>query len=253
MSGGRRGLGPRRPRQRSHHSGEVGEPRKSDLPRRGAVPLRNPQQRRVAREPSGALDPAQRAVGEHADAALHALADQTAAQRTVLPRIQLDLHRGADLGDPAVALQRRESANAGRERHPRIGRVQLVEVDALDAESAPAGGARGGEVARPPVRNPAAAGAREPALGSNAHARGVARPARERAGDEPLVVAELAVARRVDVGGVEQGDAGVECRVQHGDGARLVDVARRQPHAADGDLWTSGPRYRRRGIHPVEF
>ena len=79
----------------------------------------------------------------------------------VLPDAQLHLHRGdlgdapglldlsdghvaeADRLDEPVALQRVERADARRERSSRIGRVQLVEVNALDAERAPAGLARG--------------------------------------------------------------------------------------------------------------
>ena len=45
--------------------------------------------------------------------------------------------------DEPVALQRGERPHAGGERRARIGRVELIELDALDAERAPARFARG--------------------------------------------------------------------------------------------------------------
>ena len=96
----------------------------------------------------------------------------------------------------AVALQRRERADAGRERRARIGRVQLVEVDALDAERAPAGLARGEQMARAAVGDPAPVRPRQPALGGDADARSIAAPRRERAGDQPLVVPALGLVQQ---------------------------------------------------------
>ena len=133
-----------------------------------------------------------------------------------------------------------ERAHAGGERRPRVGRVELVEVDALDAEGAPARLAGGGQVARAAVRHPAAARAgSSPPLVATRTARRVAAPGRERARDQPLVVAGVARVQAVGVGGVEQGDAGVEGRVQRRERAGVVAVRLgREPHAADGQRLT---------------
>ena len=129
--------------------------------------------------------------------------------RVVVPHAQLDLHGGdlrdaprlfdladgdvaqADRLDQAVALQRRERAHARRQRRARIGRVELIEIDALDAERSPAGLAGGGQMARAAVRHPAAARARQAALGRDDDAPGDRRSTRERARDQPLVVPDV--------------------------------------------------------------
>ena len=110
-----------------------------------------------------------------------AVLDDAAEDGGVVPDAQLDLHRRRSSAirrassiwptvtlqrpmrvDQAVALQRRQRAHAGRQRRARIGRVQLIEVDALDAERAPAGLARGrrgvARGRRRPSARPAASG-----------------------------------------------------------------------------------------------
>ena len=93
----------------------------------------------------------------------------------VVPDAQLDLHGGdlrdaprfLDLSDVHVAetdrldQRRRVSERASArtlvdKRRSRIGRVELIEMDAVDAERAPAGLARGDEMTRAPVRDPVA-------------------------------------------------------------------------------------------------
>ena len=64
-----------------------------------------------------------------------------------------------------------ERAHARRQRRARIGRVQLIELDALDAEGPPARLARRREVARAAVGIPLAAGPGHAALGRHDDAR----------------------------------------------------------------------------------
>ena len=138
--------------------------------------------------------------------------------------------------DQAVALQRGQRADAGRERRARVGRMELIEMDAVDAERAPAGLARGGEMARASVGDPGAVRTRQAAFGRHPDARAVAVPAAERASDQALVVTGLAGIPAVGVRGVEEIDAGIEGRVQHGQRARLVAIALRgEAHAAHAD------------------
>ena len=167
-----------------------------------------------------------------------------------MPRAQLDLH-GRNVGelpgfldladvdvaqsdaiDVAVALQRRQRADARGERRSRVRRVELVEVDALDAERPPARLAGLDQMARPSVRLPRAVRPRESALGGHTNARPVPVPRVECPGDETLVVSGLAFVEAVGVRRVEERDAGVEGRVQDGDAATLVTIGDRgQTHA----------------------
>ncbi len=120
-----------------------------------------------------------------------AACDHPVQDVVVLPDAQFHLHR-RDLGDApglldlsdvhvaqtdrvdvAIALQGVERAHARRERHTWIRRVQLVEVNAIDAERAAAGLARGGQVARPAVRHPAALRTCKTAFGRHAKSRSV--------------------------------------------------------------------------------
>ena len=92
------------------------------------------------------------------------------------------------------------------------------------------------QVARAAVGDPAALGARQPALRRDDDPRAVAVPGCERPGDQPLVVAGLARVEAVGVGAVEEVDPRVEGRVQQRDGRRVVAVGLgRQPHAAEAE------------------
>jgi hypothetical protein len=233
-----------------------------DLGGRHAVALGDLPQERVLLDAPRARHSAQRAVREQQEALGLAPLGDPAAQRLVLPGAQLDLD-GRDLGDAQrflelagrhvaepdalhqpVATQGGQRAHAGGERHPRVRSVELVEVDALDPQRAQARLARAGQVPGPAVGDPAAVGAGQAALGRDPDARPVARPGRERPGDQPLVVARLALVERVRVGRVEERDPGVERRVERGQAARLVPAwIRGEAHAPDreGGL-RHGPR-----------
>ena len=66
------------------------------------------------------------------------------------------------------------------------------------------------------VRQTAAAGRPDDtALGGHGDARAVSRPAGERLGDQPLVVSDVVLIETVDVGRVEERDAGIEGGPQH--------------------------------------
>ena len=146
----------------------------------------------------------------------------------------------ADLLDEAALLERGQRAHARGQRRARIWRVELIEVDALDAERAPARLTGGGQVTGASVGNPAPARPREATLGRHAHPRGVAAPGRERTCDQALVVPDLARVPAVGIRGVDQGDAGVEGGVQRGQRARLVTVGRGgQAHRSHGERGTT--------------
>ena len=70
-----------------------------------------------------------------------------------------------------------ERADAVRQRHGGIGRVQLVEVDALDPQRREGPLAGGAELLRAAVGVPAPAGAHQPALGGHDDLVAVAAPA----------------------------------------------------------------------------
>ncbi len=153
----------------------------------------------------------------------------------LLELLQADVAETDALDEPR-ALERGESAHAGGERRARVGRVELVERDALDSERAPARLAGGDQVARAAVGHPAALGPHEPALRRGDDPRTVAVPGCERPGDQPLVVAGLARVEAIGIGAVEKVDPRVEGRVQQRDGRRVVAAGRgRQPHAAEAE------------------
>ncbi len=58
------------------------------------------------------------------------------------------------MADPAHALQLRERADRLRERHFRIGHVQLVEIDALELEAPEAAFERAAQMLGPSVLPP---------------------------------------------------------------------------------------------------
>ena len=86
--------------------------------------------------------------------------------------------------------------------------MQLVQIDPLDAECGEAPLARVPKVFRATVRFPASAGPGQSAFRRDANARAVARPGRERARDQALVVAALVLVQAVCVGRIEKVDAG---------------------------------------------
>ena len=148
---------------------EIQQPGDGDLERCRARD--SPRDRRAADRigPAPPLRSADRAIREQRDAVRDAVLGHAVQKVLVLPDAQLDLNR-RDLGDVPglldladvhiaeanrldvpIPLERRERADAGRERRSRIGGVQLIQVDALDAERAPArlaGGDRGAAPAR---------------------------------------------------------------------------------------------------------
>ena len=98
------------------------------------------------------LGTAERPVREQADPVVDAIPDDAAQHVGVVPWVQLHLHARdvddrarlrdlsdgdvaeADLFDQPLPLQRAERAHARRQRRARIGRVQLIQGDPLDAE-----------------------------------------------------------------------------------------------------------------------
>ena len=157
---------------------------------------------------------AERRVREQADPVGDAVRRDAAQQVVVVPETQLDLN-GVDLGDASgflnlsdgdvaqtdagdetVALQRCERAHTGRQRHARVRCVQLIEVDAIDAERPPARLAGGDEMARTAIGDPASLRTSQAALGGDDDARAVAVPAGERARNQPLVVSGVVPSRQ---------------------------------------------------------
>ncbi len=97
--------------------------------------------------------------------------------------------------DLAGIAQFRERPDLLFERHVRIDRVQLVEVDAIDLQAPQAALARGFEVFGPSVAHPAAARAHVPAFGRQHETRGIRV---QRLGDLDLVDVGTVGVRRVD-------------------------------------------------------
>ena len=114
--------------------------------------------------------------------------------------------------------------------------MELVQIDAVDAERTTARIAGGREMPSAAVGDPPALRTREAALGGDPNRRPVACPRRQGACDEPFVVTGLAVVQAIGVRGVEEVDAGVERGVQHCDRAVVVSfVLGGEAHAADSD------------------
>ncbi len=211
--------------------------------------------------PAPPLRSTDRAIREQRDAVRDAVLGHAVQDVVVLPDAQLDLNR-RDLGDASglfdltdvhiaeanrldvpVPFERRERADAGCERRSRIGGVQLVQVDALDAERPPARLAGCDEVSRPPVGCPPAVGPRESTFGGDSNARAIAGPGRDGASDQPLVVPDVVRIEAVGVGRVEEREAGIERRVQNAHRPRIIALAvGRQAHAANGKA-RAGRRY----------
>ena len=146
-------------------------------------------------------------------------------------REMLAIHvRQADLEELAFVAQLDERADRLLEGHLRIGCVQLVQVDGVDAEPAQAGVAHASEVFGPAVgrehrrsRRPRSEGARDEAtFGRDEHVVGVGN---ERLGDD-LLTRPVAV----DVGGVDELHAEVD-RAPHQLRRRLTRT--HHPHRAE--------------------
>ena len=119
------------------------------------------------------------------------------------------------MGDLALAPESRELAHAVLEAHVRVGGVELVDADAVDAEGDEARLAGLAQVLGPGVARPGSAGPLEASL--RGHDDRGRRLLAQGPRDEALVVSDVAVVEAVDVGGVDQGDAGVERRVDRAD------------------------------------
>ena len=144
--------------------------------------------------------------------------------------------RGSRLGKPDMADIARlhevlDGAHRLLDRHGRVDAGRHVEVDPVRAEALQAVGAGGLDGGRPGIE------ADEAAVGSALRAElhlqeDLAPPAGQGFPDQKLVVAHA-----VEVAGVEDGDAGVEGRVDCCDALgpvrRPIDV--RHPHAAEAD------------------
>ena len=147
----------------------------------------------------------------------------------------------SDLGEPdrarlAGVHQLGHRADAVLDRHPRIGAVQLVEVDVVHPETAQARVARGADVLRAAV-HPA-----QRLVLRVAHDAALGREDDLRAPPPDGLPHQLLVREwPVHVGGVEQRDAQVERAVDGGDRLRFVrrpvELAHAHaPEAEGGDL-----------------
>ena len=122
--------------------------------------------------------------------------------------------------------------------------MQLIEIDAIDTDRAPARLARGDEIARTAIGDPASLRTSQTALGGDTDARAIAVPAAEGARNQPLVVSGVVRIEAVRIGGVEERHAGIQCRVKDAHGSRVVAVRRgRQPHTAHANHATGRQRW----------
>ena len=111
-----------------------------------------------------------------------------------------DLPRRSQLGQHAHALVK---GNIG------VGGVELIEVDPVDRQGLERAVARHAQMLGPGVVMPMAVGAHEATLGGHHDLVPRPGPARQRAGNEPLVVPYLALMQAVSVGRVDEGSAAV--------------------------------------------
>ena len=131
-------------------------------------------------------------------------------------------------------------AIASRVDHGAVGPVPLVEVDHVDPEVAQRLLHRDPQVGHRPVAAPLLALAPgDAALGGDHDVVAVAAVGGHGLADQGLVVAHGVPGRGVDVGGVDQGDAGVQRGVDGRDGLRLVGidlvVVHRHRHRTEAD------------------
>jgi len=229
----------------------------------------NVAQHSVARGSAPTALAAERPMREDRDVVREAILDHAAEDRVVAPHAELDLDgrdrrdgaRLLDLPDVDVAQANRldepvapqclERTGARRQRRARIGRVQLIEVDAIDAERPPARLARGDEMARTAIGDPASLRTSQTALGGDTDARAIAVPAAEGARNQPLVVSGVVRIEAVRIGGVEERHAGIQCRVKDAHGrvssrsaavdSRIQPMPITRPAVSDGH--TTAERY----------
>src|SRR5699024_4918357 len=142
----------------------------------------------------------------------------------------LDVRVGdADLADQALLLQDGERLDPRGVADAAVRAVPVIEVHRVGVERRQRGLEGGAEVGGGAVAATALGRACDAALGGDRHLRAVPVPAAQRLGDDLLVVPHGVPAGGVDVGGVEQGDAGVESGVDGGHGA-LVRGGFAAPH-----------------------
>src|SRR5262245_1911205 len=127
------------------------QPRERDFLRARAMPFRNSRERWILGCAAGTLRTAERPMRDQADLVRRAVFGDAAQHVLVVPDAELDLH-GRDLANPprlfdvsdghvaesdvldeALALERRERADARGQGRSRIDRVQLIESNPADA------------------------------------------------------------------------------------------------------------------------
>ena len=112
--------------------------------------------------------------------------------------------------------------------------MQLIKGEAREVERAQARLARRGQVPGTAIRDPVALRPRQPTLGRDDDARPIAGPRPQRRGNEALVVTDIAVVVTVGIGGIDERDAGLECRVEdRRRGGGIPIGGGREPHAAE--------------------
>src|ERR687897_248603 len=250
-------------RNRQHHRRAREQPGQRDPGRRGVVLAGDPVERPTApcqvsggeREPRdetdaellAALEDVVRAAVLEVVAVLHRHDCDDRAR----PLELVDRHvRDPDVPDFALVLQLLHRSNGVLQRHLRVGRMQLVDVDPLQPEPAQAALARLLQVLRAAVARPLPRpGAQETALRGDHQPVGIRV---ERLGDQ--VLTHLGPVR---VGRVDQVDA--ELNDAPKDPFRLVrilgrapDAPSRDPHSAEAETVDLEVPADREGVHPAD-
>ncbi len=244
-------LEPARSGNRNDERREVGEPRQRNLTRGRVVMVSDAAQHGIGGHTVATLRPAQWSIRQDRDVVRQAVLDDTAGHRRVVADAERDLHRvdrddaaglldladgdvaQADAFDQAVAFERGKRPDARGQRRSRVGCMQLVEREPIDAERTTTGAGRFREMTAAAVGDPLPIGPAQPALRGNDDDRSIAMPCGDRFGNQPLVIAGLGVVMAVGVGGVEQRDSAGERRVQRRDRGGPVAIGRgRETHAA---------------------
>ena len=209
-------------------------------------------QDRLITHPRVAAMAADWAVGEKCDVVGGAVGDDSVFERLGVKWVEAILHahnraellgrfdlvdvdvRQPDVFDLPSRLQVDQRSHAVSEGDVVVWSVKLVEVDALRAEGDEALFARFLEMVRSAVGGPVAPRSLQAAF--RCHQDPSPGSLYQGFGDQPFVVTDVGIVDAIDVGGVDEGDAGVNRCPDDLEALRLVRAtADRERHAAQTD------------------
>ncbi len=122
----------------------------------------------------------------------------------------------------SVLSQLCQRAHAVHKRDPRVGRMQLVQIDAVYVQGSQRSLASCLQVVWPGVSLPSALGTRQAPFRRQHDAVARATPAPERLGEQPLIVPDVIVVEAVDVRCIQQHGATLQRAVNRPDALGLL-------------------------------